>query len=435
MTEREILEADLTWTGHGLIPGIQVAVEPDGRIGRVGTLGLTPTRRLRRAALLPGFVNAHSHAFQLGLRGLGESFPAGRGTFWTWRDAMYQLVETLDASHFHRLSTEAYRQMLRAGITTVGEFHYFHHSADRLDYALDSILINAAREAGIRLVLLQAYYRTGGIGQPLAGGQRRFASTSLEHYWEQMDRLVSGLDPDREQLGAVAHSIRAAGLEEIVALQAEARRRGLVLHLHVGEQKREVEESLAAYGRRPLALLNEKLESVENVTAVHCTHSDPDDLARFVEGGGRVCVCPLTEANLGDGLPDLTPLGGEAGQLCLGTDSNARISMLEEMRWLEYGQRLARESRGALGGPSGRPAVSLLQAATDGGASALGVDAGRIAPGAWADFAVVDLASPGLAGIDPSRVPEALAFGSGDEVLSAVCVGGHWMSLSNGDPA
>ncbi len=435
MSDREVFEADLTWTGSGLATGVQVIVEADGRIGRVGALGLTPTRRLRRSALLPGFVNAHSHAFQLGLRGRGERFPAGLGSFWTWRDAMYQLAESLDAERFRRLTVDAYRQMLRAGITTVGEFHYFHHSADRLDYALDDVLIGAAREAGIRLVLLQAYYRTGGIGQPLAAGQRRFASTSLHQYWDQMDRLASRLDPAREQLGAVAHSIRAASLEEIAGLQTEARRRGMVLHLHVEEQRRELEESLEAYGQRPLALLNNVLGSPVNVTAVHCTHSEPDDLARFFEGGGTVCICPLTEANLGDGIPDLAPARRAGGRLCLGSDSNARISMLEEMRWLEYGQRLSRESRGILGGRDGRPAVALLQAATQGGASALGVDAGRISSGAWADFSVVDLSAPALAGVDPDGVVEAIIFGAGDEVLSEVCVGGNWTNLRNGETA
>ena len=433
MTGREVLEADLTWTGGTMAAGIQVTVEPDGRIGRVGSLGLTPTRRLRGSVLLPGFINVHSHAFQRGLRGRGERFPAGLGTFWSWREAMYELVEVLEPEPFRRLCVQAYREMLRAGITTVGEFHYLHHSSDQLDYSLDDVVLEAAREAGIRLVLLQAYYRTGGIGQPLAGGQRRFASTSLRHYWDQMDRLAGKLEPDRQQLGAVAHSIRAASLEEIAGLQAEARRRGMVLHLHVEEQRRELEESLDAYGQRPLALLNNVLGTAGNVTAVHCTHSEPDDLARFLEGGGRVCICPLTEANLGDGIPDLPPVQKAGARLSLGTDSNARISMLEEMRWLEYGQRLSRESRGLLGGTDGRPAVSLLQAATLGGASALGVNAGRITPGTWADLVVANLASPALAGIDEDNIPEAFVFGCGDDVLTDVCVGGRWTAIRDGE--
>jgi formimidoylglutamate deiminase len=196
--------------------------------------------------------------------------------------------------------------------------------------------------------------------------------------------------------------------------------------MHVEEQRAEIEESVAAYGAPPMAVLLRTLPSAEGVVAVHCTHTGAADLAAFVDAGGAVCVCPLTEANLGDGLPDLAALAERPGRLCLGTDSNARISMLEEMRWLEYGQRLRRETRGALAAADGTVARGLLAAATSGGAAALGVRAGAIEPGRWADFAALDLDVPELANCDDDTLLEAWVFGAGDRTVAASCVGGRW---------
>lgn len=421
----QILEADWTWTGERFEAGVQLVIGPSGRIDEL-TRGRVPTERLEGAALLPGFITAHSHAFQRGLRGRGEHFPAGAGSFWSWREAMYGLVAQLDASALRRLCAQAFGEMLDAGITAVGEFHYLHHRTDEPDYELDRVVLDAAAEAGIRIVLLNAYYATGGIGQPLAGAQCRFRSVNPESYWRQMDRLAAILDPRTQTLGAVAHSIRAASPDDIAALHAEARRRGLVFHLHVEEQRREVEECIAAYGKRPMQLLNDTLPIDQHVTAVHCTHTHPEDLARFVQAGGMVCACPLTEANLGDGLPSLAPASLVVGRLCLGTDSNARISLLEEMRWLEYGQRLRTESRGVLRDGAGRFAPAVLRAATEGGARALGLPAGRVAAGHWADLVVIDLGHPSLAACSAEQLPEALVCGAGNDVIRGTYVGGRW---------
>ena len=193
--KEQILEADLTFTGQRFEAGIQLEVKGD-RIVRVGRgLCQNPTLRLQQRALLPGFVNGHSHAFQRYLRGRGETFPQGAGSFWTWREAMYQLVESLDADRLFDISQHAFREMLRAGMTTVGEFHYVHHlspGAESQDFAGDAVVVAAAREAGIRLVLLQTFYKTGAIGQPLQGGQRRFATPDLDAYWRQLDHPRHG---------------------------------------------------------------------------------------------------------------------------------------------------------------------------------------------------------------------------------------------------
>jgi formiminoglutamate deiminase len=417
-----VLEADWTWTGERFEQGVRVRIE-EGRIAEVGTLG-APDRRLTGKALLPGMISAHSHAFQRGLRGRGERFPAGSGSFWTWREAMYGLVDRLDPDELQALCLRTFREMRSAGITCVGEFHYFHHllhQGPELDgWAFDERVLRAAAEAGIRIALLQVYYRTGAIGQPLEGPQRRFGSPSPAAFWEQVDRLEALLDPATQTLGASVHSLRAAGLDDLRGVYDEARRRDLVFHIHVEEQRREIQDALAYYGRRPMQLLLETLGTATDVTAVHCTHTDAEDMERFLAGGGTVCVCPLTEANLGDGIPKKT------GAACLGTDSNARISMLEEMRWLEYAQRLATESRGVLRDHDGQVARVLFEAATVNGAQALGVDAGRIAPGCWADFVSIDLGAPSLAGWEPDTLLDSLVFGAGDEAIAATCVGGKW---------
>ena len=420
----QVLEAELTWTGAGFAPGVQVVVDGRGRIEEVGDLARTGATRLPGIALLPGFVNAHSHAFQRGLRGLGETFPAGAGSFWSWREAMYALVGSLDPDATRGISTRAFSEMRDAGITTVGEFHYLHHEREG-DFALDEPVVEAAAAAGVRLVLLYSYYATSAPGRPLEGAQRRFATPSTDRFWRQVDRIGGMLVSERQTMGIAPHSIRAASPAEIGELYAEARRRNLPVHLHVEEQRREIDESLAAYGRTPMAAV---LDAVEDgpFTAIHCTHTTDRDMARFLAAGGTVCLCPLTEGNLGDGVPRLAQAHAAGGRLALGTDSNNRLSTLEDMRWLEYGQRLRGELRGALRDAAGELAPVLLDAATAGGARALGVPAGRIAAGAWADFVAIDLSAPALAEVPRERLLEAVVFGAGSEVIAGTYVGGRW---------
>ena len=211
-----IVRPELLWDGMRFLRGREVEVR-DGMIAAVRETAEPPKEN---CALLPGFVNAHSHAFQRGLRGLGETFPEGKGSFWTWREAMYGLVESLDAATFRALCVRAFREMLAAGMTTVGEFHYLHHLPGSEGFELDEMVIEAANEAGIRLVLLHAYYNTGGIRQPLQGGQLQFRSASPDAYWKQMDALAG-----KVELGCVLHSVRAASREDLASVRAEAKRR------------------------------------------------------------------------------------------------------------------------------------------------------------------------------------------------------------------
>jgi formimidoylglutamate deiminase len=410
----KLLEADLTWRRGRFESGVQVELLDDGTIGRVGPGLAKDVERLRCEALLPGFVNAHSHAFQRGLRGKAESF----GSFWSWREEMYRLASSLDAEQFRKLATLAFREMLAAGITSVGEFHYLHHVEGSLGYELDQAVVEAAREAGIRLVLLDVCYMTGDVGKPLEGTQHRFESRSVDEFLESASRIGAQ--------GLVAHSIRAVPIEAIVKIHEEARRRNLVFHMHVEEQKKEIEASLAHYGRRPLALLLDRLEVGPETTAVHCTHSQEDDLARFLESGANSCVTPLTEANLADGFPP-SLLARPGAHVSLGSDSNLRIDFTEEMRLLEYAQRLRSEKRGVFVDRSGAVAPRLFEIATRGGARSLGLRSGEIETGCLSDFLTLNLRHPALQEIPPEDLITGWVLGAGAQAIQRVAVSGRWI--------
>lgn len=430
----QIIAPALTFVDGVFEPNLHVQVDDAGRIVRVAPAEGAPTLELGRRALLPGMVNAHSHAFQRGLRGMGESFPDGAGSFWSWREAMYRLVRTMDPNRCYELSRRAFREMLAGGTTTVGEFHYLHHRPGTMAYELDDAVLRAAKDTGIRLVLLYAFYERGGFDAPLDDAQASFRVPSRAAYWDRMDELTARLDPATQTLGVVAHSIRAASIEDIAALHEEAEKRAMVFHMHVEEQPKEVADCVHHYHKTPMALLNERLRIGPRFTAVHCTHTAIADMEDFLEAGGNVCICPLTEANLGDGLADLPHVLRNGGRVCLGSDSNARICLLEEMRWLEYGQRLRTQSRGVFADAAGRLAPALWAAATVNGAHALGLRAGAIAPGRHADFMTIDLDDLTVAGWTDETLLDALICGAGNAVVREVCVGGRWLGSGRRRP-
>ncbi|MCH2144809.1 MAG: formimidoylglutamate deiminase [Phycisphaerales bacterium] len=420
-----LLEPTLTWHDGAFQRDLRVAVDASGRIAAVGRDLPGDPERLE-GALLPGFVNAHSHAFQFGLRGVAETFPKDPSTFWGWREAMYELVDTLDVDRCRELSTAAFREMLGQGFTSVGEFHYVRHAGsgpgDR--HALDRAVLDAATEVGIRLRLLPACYLTGDIGAPLAGAQSRFDAGSVDDYLHRLDALAEEIDDPRHVLGIVAHSVRAVAIEDIVRLHRASLERGLPFHIHLEEAPREIETCRAVHGTTPMRLLLDHGVVSDNVVAVHCTHTEPDDMRDYAAAGGQVCLCPVTEANLGDGIADL-PVMCEAGaSLSVGTDLNSRTDPFEELRWLEYVQRLAREGRGVLRGESGDVGTTLLEIGTRGGAHALGLDAGRIETGCWADLILVDHRHPSLAGARDDQLAAALVLAGRGELVTRVLVGG-----------
>jgi formimidoylglutamate deiminase len=328
---------------------------------------------------LPGFVNAHSHAFQRGLRGKTEG-----GDFWAWRESMLDLAGGLTPSQVREGYVETYREMRAAGYTAVGEFHY-------VGLAEAHAAVEAAREAGIELVLLLSAYGRGGID--------RFRQESVAEYLGQIDELVGA----GARVGLAPHSVRACPREWLEEIGAYAGREGLVLHVHADEQPREIDECVAEHGLRPVELLAQTGCLGPRTTVVHGTHADERELDLLAEAGARVCLCPTTEANLGDGFPPLEGLLAREIALCIGTDSNVRIDPLEELREIEGTARRQQLRRNVIA------VERLLQIGSGGGAAALGLDE-------W-ESVEVDLDHPSLRGVDPNDVPAALVHGCAADVL------------------
>jgi formimidoylglutamate deiminase len=371
---------------------------------------------------LPGMPSAHSHAFQRGLAGHGEA-AHGADSFWSWRDAMYRLAGGLDADALYRVAWRTYREMLAAGFTSVAEFHYLHRRADgeRATECIEAV-INAASDAGIRLAFIPVFYQRGGFGQPAGPGQARFLHHDVE------DFLTLVVMYSRHCAGVAAHSLRAVPLEMLEDMALGAREvlgADCPIHIHVAEQPAEVEACLAASGRRPVQLLAETVELGPAWSLVHATHADAAERATIIASGATVVLCPLTEAYLGDGLFPAAEFAAAGGRLALGTDSNVRIDAAEELRWLEYGQRLLTGRRACFADGDGLGA-SLWRRMAGGGAAALGMPVGAIEVGGCADIVTLDRESPVFAGAEgPHRALDALVTAGDGRCFENAWIGGH----------
>lgn len=410
---------ELAWLGGEQVEaGVLIEVD-SGRIEGVrGGVPAPPSGAARLDGVtIPGLANAHSHAFQRALRGRTQQ---DRGTFWTWREQMYRLAARLDPDSYLALARATYAEMAMAGVTTVGEFHYLHHTPGGTPYAdpneMGRVLLAAASEVGVRITLIDSCYLHGGIGEPASDAQRRFSDGSVDVWAER----VSELDENESaRVGAAIHSMRAVDPESAVTVAAWARERGRPLHAHVSEQPAENEACLDAYGRTPTALLAEAGALEAGFTAVHATHLDPGDVALLGAAGACCCVCPTTERDLADGIGRMRPLVDAGASLAVGSDSHAVIDMFEEARAIELDERLASGERGHHG------AVELLRAVAEGGHSALGwPEAGRIAVGAPADLVTVSLDGVRMAGSDLETVLQALVFSATAADVRTVIVDG-----------
>jgi formimidoylglutamate deiminase len=330
---------------------------------------------------LPGFVDAHSHAFQRSLRGKVEG-----GDFWAWRESMLDMARGLTPGQVREGYAETYRELRAAGYTAVGEFHY-------VGLAEADAAAEAAREAGVDLVLLLAAYGRGGL--------ERFRQESAADYLRQVETLAAG----GVRVGLAPHSVRACPRDWLEEIGRFAEREALVLHVHADEQPREIEECLAEHGLRPIALLAETGCLGPRTTVVHATHADAGELDLLAEHGAGVCLCPTTEANLGDGFPPLEALLERGIPLSIGSDSNVRIDPLEELRELEGIARRQTLRRNVI------PVEQLLEIGAAGGARALGLEE-------WPGVEV-DLGHRSLLGVAPGDVPAALVHGCGADVLRA----------------
>jgi formimidoylglutamate deiminase len=289
---------------------------------------------------------------------------------------------------------------------------------------MDQAVLNAASEVGIRIVLLHAFYAHGGFDKKISGGQKRFETSCIETWWKQLDNLSSGVNANMQRIGIAAHSVRAVGIETIQKIAVGSIQRGMPMHIHLEEQRQEIDACVKAHGVTPMALVNDAIEVSPLVTAIHCTHTAPADMEQWLSTGGNVCLCPLTEANLADGVCDMRRIVKQGGCVLLGTDSNARISMLEEMRWMEYVQRVTREKRGICIAEHGSTAKYAIDAITTNGARSLGLPSGLIQVGKLADFTVIDLNHVQLQGATPETLPAAICCGADNAIIQRTIVNG-----------
>ncbi len=380
-----IYRCEYAWLPDGIQRDVTIRVE-DGYITAV-----TPaTGGSTRAGLtIPGFANAHSHAFHRALRGRTQ---AGSGDFWTWREQMYRVAAKLDPDSYYRLARAVYGEMALAGVTTVGEFHYLHHAPGGARYndpnAMGHALIKAAHDAGIRITLIDTLYLQAGVnGEALNETQLRFSDGDADSWAERVAGLIG------TRIGAAIHSVRAVPPSQ---MRPVAEFDGPI-HAHVSEQRAENEACQALHHCSPVELLKERGVLQEGFTAVHATHLSHSDIALLRET--YTCFCPTTERDLGDGIGPARALHEAGSQLTLGSDSHAVIDFFEESRGLELNERLVSQKRGRF------TPEELLFAATKAGQDSLGwTDAGQISAGQRADLVTVSLGSPRTAGSDPAGI-------------------------------
>ena len=378
--------------------------------------------------VIPGLCNAHSHAFQRALAGHTEQrSPAGQDNFWTWRERMYALAGRLDPDTLRAIAAQAYAEMLQSGYTSVAEFHYLHRAADAAadNDAMFEAIRDAAVRSGIRLTYVPVLYERAGFNMPEPEGvQRRFA-LDLPSFLAHHQRAEQSVN-ERMAIGIGVHSVRAVSAESLAAVVDAAETADIPLHLHVAEQQREVDECRDHYGRRPVEWLLESFDVGDRWCLVHATHMDAAETARLAGTGAAVCLCPSTEANLGDGLFPLQDFLRAGGNIAIGSDSHVSINPFEELRWLEYGQRLASQSRNIATLRDAHVGRELYTRVLQGGAQAAGLAQRGLARGAPADLVVLDDNDPMLLGHDDDSLLDALVFSGYRLPIDRVMVHGDW---------
>ncbi len=365
---------------------------------------------------LPAFASVHSHAFQRAMRGAAQrKAPGQTDDFWGWREAMYGLAGSLTPESIYDISLVAYRELARAGVLTVGEFHYVHHQPDGTPYTertvMSDAVIRAAKDAGLRIALLRVIYARGGAGRPAEGPQLRFCDGSLERGLADVETLAARYAKDDDvRIGVAPHSVRAVPPDWLDDIARFAFAKAFPLHMHVSEQPREVEECLAETKRRPVELIADHGLLCEQFVAVHATHLTREEARLLGAAGSFVCLCPTTERDLGDGLPDLGALLEENVRPCFGVDGHVMSDPFEEMRGAMLGERLR---TGRRFGPWIAPAERLWKAASDEGAHALGFDdAGG--------YLEIEKGSPALELVTEDHWLDALVFSGSAAVVARV---------------
>ena len=415
---------ELAWLGGAIAePGVTITVSGSTIESVTTGIGSPPDGAVvLRGLTLPGFANAHSHAFHRAMRGHTH---AGSGSFWTWRDQMYGVASRLDPDNYHRLAQATFAEMALAGITVVGEFHYVHHQPDGRPYAdpnaMGDALLTAAAEAGIRVTLLDTCYLRGQLSadgyQPVSPEQARFSDGTADGWVDRVGDLVAS---DRSRIGAAVHSVRAVEPDSMATVRTWAAANEAPIHIHLSEQPAENMQCQAVHGVTPTQLLEKTGMLDADLTAVHATHLTDDDIAAL--GAARVgcCFCPTTERDLADGIGPARALTDAGARLSLGSDSHAVIDMMEEARAVELDARLETLTRGNHSPPE------LLTAATRTGYECVGWDeGGRIEAGALADLTTVRMDSVRTAGSTPDSAVASAVFAATAADVDHVIVGGE----------
>ena len=429
--------ADLVYLNGRFESGRAVVCGEDGNVERI--VGVDETAdivRLTGRALLPGLVNAHSHAFQRVIRGRTERrSPNTTDSFWTWREQMYAAANRLTPQDIYAVSRMAFLEMALTGITAAGEFHYIHHSPDGSPYDDPNLIgrevVRAARDVGIRIALLRVAYARAGFETAANPLQVRFIEPSPDVYLKHFEQLLAAPELDRKTTwaGIAPHSVRAVPLDYLKTIVAFANQHDLPVHMHVAEQPAEVSACIQEYGRSPVALLDTEGLLSSRFTAVHAIHVTPKAIAAIARSRAQVCACPTTERNLGDGVVPVDAYFNAGVPVSLGSDSQIQIDLLEDARELEYHLRLQQTARNVLApqddSSSGALARRLFDCATINGAQSIGFNGGKIEPGAPADFFTVDLDDPSIAGSSPDDLLANIVFSLSRTAVRDVIVDGQ----------
>ena len=427
--------APLAWVNGAWAKEVLLCVAADGSWHSVvpnTTLEQQQGAARLSGPVLPGLVNAHSHAFQRAIAGMTEEVGASgrQDNFWSWRDRMYSAAQRITPEQLESIAALLYAELLQAGYTQVCEFHYLHNDPAGRLYAnpleMSLALVRAAQRVGIGITLLPTLYmRSGFAAAGLREDQLRFASTP-----ESIFKLCEGIEKQSSQhlvsTGLALHSLRAVGQSALLEAAAYAKSRRLPIHIHVAEQTAEVADCIALHGQRPVEWLLHHAALDASWNLVHATHTTLEELQGVKASGASVVLCPTTEANLGDGVFDLPGYAALQGNWSIGSDSHVTRSWQEELRLLEYSQRLVLRQRNVMAGATAQrsSAAALFNAAAAGGQAACGVPIGSLAVGHRADFSVIDTTSPALLGVPPDYLLDAMVFSSPEARLSDVYVAG-----------
>jgi formimidoylglutamate deiminase len=401
------------------------------RAGRIQSIELAVTPQAGdfvAGCVIPGLCNAHSHAFQRALAGHTEQrSPAGRDSFWTWRERMYELAGQMNADRLTAIASQAYNEMLASGYTSVAEFHYLHKESGvaATDDTMFAAIRHAAQDSGIRLTYVPVLYERAGFDNAQAEGQQRLFALDFAAFAEHYERARAQTS-ETINVGIGAHSLRAVSEDSLRKISELASSNSAPMHLHIAEQQLEIDQCMSATGRRPVRWLLENFAVDERWCLVHATHLDSEEIASLANTGAVVCLCPSTEANLGDGLFPLHAFLSAGGNIAIGSDSHISINPFEELRWLEYGQRLATQSRNITSLRDSHVGKEIFLRALQGGAQISTRTQPELAIGTAADLVVLNNDDPMLVGHSDASLLDALVFSGYRLPVERVMVHGEW---------